>query len=198
MKKTAFSLVLLLGLAAASCSNGNQSTATAPAAAAGDGATATATLNIRYIDLDSVGTHYNLAKDFREMTLRAVSKLENAQQSKAAEIQRFGQQIEDKAKSNGYISQTTYEADVAKFNKMQQDAQNYLANLQRNSEQELAAQQQQLNDSIESFIKAYNAQKGYDAILYKAAGAYFNPALDITQEVIDGLNARYNKVADTK
>ncbi|MCI9607607.1 MAG: OmpH family outer membrane protein [Muribaculaceae bacterium] len=198
MKKTAFSLVLLLGLAAASCAPGNSNQGSTPAAATGAEATATATLNIRYIDLDSVGTHYNLAKDFREMTLRAVSKLENAQQSKAAEIQRFGQQIEDKAKNNGYISQTTYEADVAKFNKMQQDAQVYLSNLQRSSEQELAAQQQQLNDSIESFIKSYNAQKGYDAILYKAAGAYFNPALDITQEVIDGLNARYNKVADDK
>ena len=193
MKKPALSLVLLLGIAAASCSNGNSGAGTAPAADANNVASASATLNIRYIDLDSVGTHYNLAKDFR-----AVSKIENAQQSKAAEIQRFGQQIEDKMKNNGYLSQATYEADVAKFNKMQQDAQSYLANLQRNSEQELAAQQQQLNDSIESFITSYNAQKGYDAILYKAAGAYFNPALDITQEVIDGLNARYNKVADDK
>ena len=198
MKKPALSLVLLLGIAAASCSNGNSGAGTAPAADANNVASASATLNIRYIDLDPVGTHYNLAKDFREMTLRAVSKIENAQQSKAAEIQRFGQQIEDKMKNNGYLSQATYEADVAKFNKMQQDAQSYLANLQRNSEQELAAQQQQLNDSIESFITSYNAQKGYDAILYKAAGAYFNPALDITQEVIDGLNARYNKVADDK
>ena len=198
MKKPALSLVLLLGIAAASCSNGNSGAGTAPAADANNVASASATLNIRYIDLDSVGTHYNLAKDFREMTLRAVSKIENAQQSKAAEIQRFGQQIEDKMKNNGYLSQATYEADVAKFNKMQQDAQSYLANLQRNSEQELAAQQQQLNDSIESFITSYNAQKSYDAILYKAAGAYFNPALDITQEVIDGLNARYNKVADDK
>ena len=193
MKKPALLLVLLLGIAAASCSNGNSGAGTAPAADANNVASASATLNIRYIDLDSVGTHYNLAKDFREMTLRAVSKIENA-----AEIQRFGQQIEDKMKNNGYLSQATYEADVAKFNKMQQDAQSYLANLQRNSEQELAAQQQQLNDSIESFITSYNAQKGYDAILYKAAGAYFNPALDITQEVIDGLNARYNKVADDK
>ncbi len=81
---------------------------------------------------------------------------------------------------------------------MQQDAQNYLAKLQRDTEQELAQQQQQLTDSIESFIKDYNKTKGYDAILLKAAGVYFNPALDITDEVVKGLNARYNKVSEDK
>lgn len=198
MKKTAFSLVLLLGLAAVSCSGDKASEATAKNQPSENEKTTADLSNIRYIDLDSISANYNLAKDFRENSLRAVSKLDNAQQAKAAEIQRFGQQIEEKAKNNGYISQTTYEADVAKFNKMQQDAQNYLAKLQRDTEQELAIQQQQLTDSIESFVKDYNKTKGYDAILFKAAGVYFNPALDITDEVVKGLNARYNKVAEDK
>jgi outer membrane protein len=54
--------------------------------------------------------------------------------------------------------------------------------------------QQSVNDSIQAFIKDYNASHGYDAILFKAATLYVNPALDITEEVIEGLNARYNKV----
>ena len=198
MKKTAFSLVLLLGLAAVSCS-GDKATDNTAQNNPSESEKATAELsNIRYIDLDSISANYNLAKDFQENSLRAYSKLDNAQQAKAAEIQRFGQQIEEKAKSNGYISQTTYEADVAKFNKMQQDAQNYLAKLQRDTEQELMQQQQQLTDSIESFIKDYNKTMGYDAILFKAAGIYFNPALDITDEVVNGLNARYKKVSEEK
>ena len=81
-----------------------------------------------------------------------------------------------------------------KLNKMQQDAQNYLANLQNTTDQEMAEQRQQLNDSIENYIKIYNAGKGYDAILYRHSGVYFNPDLDITNEIIEGLNARYNKV----
>ena len=51
-----------------------------------------------------------------------------------------------------------------------------------------------MNDSIEAFIKEYNKTRGYDAILFKAATLYINPALDITNEVVEGLNARYNKV----
>lgn len=194
MKKTAFSLVLLLGLTAFSCSDKSKSNTPQVNAPSTTEEARPTSINIRYIDLDSIGRKYNLALDFQEMSIRAVSKLENAQQSRAAEIQRFGQQIEEKARSNGYLSQASYEADVTKFNKMQQDAQTYLANLQRQTEQELAEQQQQLSDSIESFIRDYNSTRGYDAILFKAAGVYFNPALDITNEVIEGLNARYNKV----
>ena len=73
-----------------------------------------------------------------------------------------------------------------------------MANLQRTSHQEMAQQQIELNDSLESFLKEYNKEKGYDAILFKAAGAYFNPALDITKEVTAGLYARYNKVEKKK
>lgn len=151
-------------------------------------------INIRFINEDTISANYNLAKDFKEQAIREYSKLENARQAKANEIQKFGAQIEQKMKSNGYLSEASYNADMAKINKMQEDAQNYLANMQRNTEQQLAAQQQQLTDSINAFIQEYNATKQYDAILYRAAGVYFNPALDITNEVLQGLNARYNKV----
>lgn len=148
-------------------------------------------INIRYIDGDSVSARYNLAKNFQEQYLRTVSKMQQAEQSKAAEIQKFGSQIEQKMKNNGYLTEESYNADMMKYQKMQQDAQNYLGSLQRNAEQELMRQQQELNDSIEAYIKDYNRVKGYDAILFKAAGVYFDPALDITDEVVEGLNARY-------
>lgn len=208
MKKFAMSISsLLVGLAAISltaCSssgNGNQSnTEAAPVAgtAASDAASATSTLNIRYIDSDSLLANYNLAKDLQEATMRAVSRIDNARQAKGTEIQKFAAQVQQKAQSNGYLSEASYNADMQKLQKMQQDAENYLANLSRNADNELAQQQIQLNDSIESFIKDYNKSHGYDAILYKNAGVYFNPALDITAEVIKGLNSRYTKAAESK
>lgn len=168
-------------------------------AAASDSTKGGVTLNIRYIDADSVSANYNLAKDFKEAALRTYSKIESAQNSRAAEIQRLGQKIEQNMRSNYYVGkESEYEADVRRLNKMQQDAEAYMANLQRTSQQEMAQQQVELNDSLESFLKEYNKKKGYDAILFKAAYAYFNPALDITKEVTAGLNARYNKVEKKK
>ncbi|WP_297073207.1 OmpH family outer membrane protein [uncultured Duncaniella sp.] len=194
-------LLSLFALTATSCggSTSSDSAAGAPAqAATADGATTSSSLNIRYIDSDSLMTHYNLAKDFQEASMRAVSKIESARQAKANEIQKFAAAIEQKGRSNGYLTEASYNADMQKLQKMQQDAESYLANLSRNTENELGQQQLQLNDSIENYIKIYNASKGYDAILFKAAGIYFNPSLDITRDIIDGLNARYNKVDASK
>lgn len=178
------------------CGNKTESGSSVSNDAPATEAKADAQVNIRYIDEDSITLNYNLAKDFREASIRAYSKLESARNSRAQEIQRFGSQIEEKMRANGYLSEASYNADVNKLNKMQQDAQNALASLEQTTQQELARQQQQLNDSIVSFINDYNKSKGYDAILFKSAGVYFNPSLDITKEVVEGLNARYNKVGD--
>lgn len=167
----------------------------ASAATPADGAT---TINIRYIDGDSVLAHYQFAKDLQDATMRAVQRIDNARNSKGSEIQKFAASIEQKARSNGYLNEASYNADMQKLQKMQQDAENYLANLSRNADNDLGQQQIQLNDSIEKFIKEYNATRKYDAILYKNAGVYFNPELDITNEVIEGLNARYTKPAEKK
>lgn len=155
-------------------------------------------LNIRYVDMDSIQANYNLAKDFNESYMRSLSKMDQTQQSKQAELQKFGSQIEQKMKSNQYLSEESYNADMNKFSKMQQSAQKQLADLQAATEKELASQQQELTKTVENFIKEYNKTKGYDMILYKQSGLYFNPALDITKEVVDGLNADYNKVKAEK
>ncbi len=151
------------------------------------------TINIRYIDGDSISEHYNLAKDYKDFYQRTLTTLSQAERSKAAEIQKFANQIDEKLKSNGYLSEASYNGDKQKLNKMQQDAQNYMAQLQRKADQQNAEYLQQLNDSIENYIKVYNKDKGYDAILYRTAGVYYTPALDITDEVIAGLNERYKK-----
>ena len=193
MKKLALSakvMMLMMAFVAASCANNEKATSTT----AVDDTAAKTAVNIRYIDADSIAAHYNLAKDFNEAQLRSISNIDNAQRSRGAELQKLANSIQQKMNNNGYLSQASYEEDMKNLNKKQSDAENYIASLQREAQQEMVQQQMQLTDSIESFIKQYNADKKYDAILYKAAGVYFNPDLDITDEVIKGLNARYNKV----
>lgn len=52
-----------------------------------------------------------------------------------------------------------------------------------------------MRDSIQSFLRDYNKQKGYSIILSKAGDniLYANPAMDITTDVVNGLNKRYKK-----
>ena len=103
------------------------------------------------------------------------------------------QQIESKARNNGYLTEQSYNADMQNFQAKYDQAQRYIANLQQEAAMESANQQQQFVDSINNFLNLYNAKYHYDAILVKNVGDYFNPALDITNEIIAGLNARYTK-----
>lgn len=153
------------------------------------------TTNIRYYHMDSVMANYDMVKTFNEANLRAMTELQNAQRSRENELNRLASSIQQKVQSNGYLSEASYNADMQDLNKKQQAAQNYLGSLQQKAEMEAMRQQQQFLDSLNNFLNDYNKTRHYDAILIYAPGEIFNPALDITADVIAGLNGRYTAAA---
>ena len=53
----------------------------------------------------------------------------------------------------------------------------------------------QLRDSINSFLKVFNKDKGYSLIISNTGFdnlLYADKAFNITDEIVEGLNARYN------
>ena len=197
MKKTVFAAgARALVLAAASCSDKEE----APAAgnqepekktAQADSDTFAPTTNIRYYNMDSVMANYDLVKTFNETNLRTMTELQNAQSSREGELNRLASNIQQKMQNNGYLSEASYNADVAELNKKQQSAQNYLGSLQAKAQQEALRQQQEFLDSLDNFLADYNRTRHYDAILLYTPGELFNPALDITDDIVKGLNSRY-------
>ncbi|MCM1066554.1 MAG: OmpH family outer membrane protein [Muribaculaceae bacterium] len=193
MKKLSFTvkslLVIALAAATAACSGNNQQAAPAAAPAA-DSTAAAAVTNIRYIDADSVMGSYKLAQQLLEEQQREVNRLQQWHESKQRELQNMANNISQKQQNNIYLSQASMESDVNALQKKGQEAENYL----NTQQQRLATAELQIRarlaDSINSFVRDYNATRGYDAILLREAGVYFNPALDITAEIIEGLNGR--------
>ena len=193
MKKnllTILSLICVLSLAACSDSKKDDKSASKKATAASTKANLP---NYRYVDIDTVLAKYNLAIDYSEEMLRMQSNLENEAKRHENSIKSFANSMQNKYQNNQYTEQT-YNADQQKMQQMQNNAASALDQLQRSSQQAAMAREKVVQDSIQNFIKDYNATRHYDAILYKAATLYIDPALDITDEVVEGLNARYNKV----
>lgn len=152
-------------------------------------------LKIAYVDGDSLMNGYNFAKDVNEAMLRGQSKLESAERQKSNELQRFAGEVERKYKSNGYLTEASFNADNQKLQKMRNDAENYMANLHRSVQNELLLNTQQLNDSVDKYIAEYAKKNGYAIILRKAATWYVGSNVeDVTTDVLKGLNERYNKV----
>ena len=181
----------LMMVAATSCNNKPEE---APKAANG---TAMENLKIRYIDEDSIMANYNLAKDINEAMLRRQNQFDAAQKQRGNEISKFGNAMQQKYQNNQYLTEEAFNADQAKLQKMQADAENYLASLQQSIQNELNQSQLQLLDSIDNFMKDYAKKKGFDMVLRKSATLYIDEKYDVTKEVIEGLNKRYNKVGSS-
>ena len=185
-KLALFAVVVMM--AAASCNN---KPAEAPKAASG---TPVENLKIRYIDEDSIMANYNLAKDINEAMLRRQNQFDAAQKQRGNEISKFGNAMQQKYQNNQYLTEEAFNADQAKLQKMQADAESYLAGLQQSIQNELSQSQTQLLDSIDNFMKDYAKKKGFDMVLRKSATLFIDEKYDVTNEVIEGLNKRYNKV----
>lgn len=201
MKKTALAaktLTVLLAAGLISCADNkaNNENTGAPAAANAANTESATAINIRYVDIDSVMSAYTLAKELNEQGRKIMLDYQRMENQKRNEIQSLGASIEQKRNSNGYLSQESFDADVNSLNRKQTEAANILGAHQEKINKQLAEFDRQLNDSIRGFIEQYNATRSYDAILYRASGLYFNPALDITDEIIAGLNARYTPKAE--
>ena len=150
--------------------------------------------NYRYVDLDTLYKKYNLSIDYNEEMLRMQDNMENEVKRHENSINSFATNMQNKLQNNGYLTEASLNADREQLNNMQTNAQRAVATLQTNFQNAAIASEKAVNDSIQAFIKAYNEKKGYDAIFIKNTTLYMNPALDITEEVVEGLNARYNKV----
>jgi outer membrane protein len=185
--KLALFAAAVLMMSATSC---NEKPAEAPKA----GGAALENLKIRYIDEDSIMANYNLAKDINEAMLRRQNQFDAAQKQRGNEISKFGNAMQQKYQNNQYLTEEAFNADQAKLQKMQADAENYLAGLQQSIQNELNQSQIQLLDSIDNFMKDYAKKKGFDMVLRKSATLFIDEKYDVTNEVIEGLNKRYNKV----
>ncbi|MDY6251410.1 MAG: OmpH family outer membrane protein [Bacteroidales bacterium] len=192
-KMTKFVMMAALMLAAVSCNQKQpQAKPTLPKQA-------NESMVIRYIDPDSITKNYNLAKDFKELTITMQNNLDAAQKVQQQNLQNLESEFQAKEKKNVYATdQAQAQADQARYQKAVNDAQSKLAEMRSKMEKTLQENSQQLQDSIDNYVKIYAKQKGYDMILSKASTFYIDPKYDVTDEVVKGLNQRYTKVAKKK
>lgn len=149
--------------------------------------------NIRYVDMDVISAKYTLAVEYQEWALLASDSVKNVLAAKYKEATDFEAKCQKKLQNNQYKSDQAVRNDQKKLQKMVEEAQKLEKTLTAEFNAENTRRMQQLQDSIISYITDYNATHRYDAILYKSAGILFNPALDITTEIVIGLNKRYSK-----
>ena len=112
---------------------------------------------------------------------------------KARDLQQDIDEFQRKLENNVFATQARAEEEQNRILKKRESYER----LSERLASELAAESQKnnviLRDSINSYLKEYNATQGYDLIISRVGDnlLYANEALDITKEVINGLNDRY-------
>ena len=195
MKKIKFILngfmALAFGLMFAQCAgNNNAASVSAPAA----GAAGSSNMKIAFVEIDSLLTKYNFWNDLTEQMIKKEENIRTTLNEKGKKLEREAAEFQRKYENNGFVSPERAQQEYQRIQKQQQELQE----LQQKLTGELAAENQknslELRDSINSFLQVYNQTKGYDLIISNTAFdnlLYGNPAYNITNEIVEGLNARY-------
>lgn len=183
MKKKILSLLAFIALAGAAT----------PAVTAQEVGVAAGTVmpNYRYVDYEILMTKYYLAAELNDKINKKQSDIETQAKKLADQIKNQEASIQKKMKNQTYKSEKEYNADVKKYENLQSTAQEKMTKWSQELEQMTIEAQQTVNKAVDDYIKEYNATKGYDAIFFKASTLYIRPDLDITNEVIEGLNTLY-------
>lgn len=154
--------------------------------------TATPQISFAYVDMDTLQAKYQYYLDCRAELETAyngyqatLAKKESVLQSKVTDFQK-------KAQEGRFVSEVEFNNAQAALAKeqatLEQLSQKYI---QLYSEKELAMNKA-ITDSIQNFLAEYNAQHQFTMIFYKAVIMHCDTSLNITSDIVEGLNKRYN------
>ena len=185
----AFAMMILFSQCAGQ--TGNQAVTDAPV----QGATG---LKIAYIDTDTLLAKYNFCIDMNEAMVKKSENVRLTLNQKAKELDKQQREFQNKIQNNAYLNQERAEQEYKRIAKLEQDLQELSNKLQTELMSEQEKNSLLLRDSINSFMKDYNKEKGYSFIISNTNLdnlLYADEQYNITQEVVDGLNARYSSPA---
>lgn len=155
-------------------------------------------MKIAYVEIDTLLAKYNFCIELNEAMVRKSENVRLTLNQKATELDKQKKEFQTKYENNAYLSQERAQQEYNRIANLELDLQKLSNKLQSELMSENEKNSLQLRDSINAFLKEYNKTKGYSLIISNTGLdnlLYADPAYNITQEVLDGLNARYKSAA---
>lgn len=178
------------------CKNDGAATQTASTGSENLSLTATAgDIKIAYVEMDTLLMNYNFWNDVTEAMMKRQEDMSATINQKARELEKEFNEFQRKIENNAFLSRERAEQEQSRLMKKRND----IEELQNKLAQELSTEAQkndlEIRDAIDSFIQEYNKDKGYSFIISNTGNnslLYANKSFNITQEIVDGLNAKYS------
>lgn len=152
--------------------------------------------DIVYINLDTLINQYDMYNDLRSELQGKLSAIEN-------DINKQGRALENDIKSfqekmqKGLLTRSQAESMNNDLAQRDQDLRNLTQQKQMEMAEEESVMFNKVMDAITTYVAEYNRQKQYSLILTTTTATTTvlngNAGLDITQDILSGLNAEYIK-----
>ncbi len=145
---------------------------------------------IAYVNIDSLESKYDFFKQKKSELEKRQKSIESTLQRDAEGLQRELYDLQQRAST---LTQSEGEAAQERLMKKQYDLENKKNQLAESFLGEQEKFNRELNAKLDSFLTEYNQDKKFAYILSYAKGGqilYKDKSLDITDEVIDGMNER--------
>jgi outer membrane protein len=153
------------------------------------------TLTIAYVKMDSMLFTYELAKKLHAELADKQEVYRKQYTEKRLKFDREAASFQEKAQRGGFLTEERLRQEQERLVGVQQEIQKLDADLTQKLSDMQGQINQQIVDSISSFLKKYNDIKKYDIILNSASMLEGSPQINITREVTQGLNDRYKSAA---
>lgn len=174
----------------AACSNNDSKTGTTT----NKTVAATAEEKIVYVNSDSLLTKYEYFKDLKA---KMESKGKAAESDLAAKQQAFQREVQQYQQQQNTLPADQRAATEQRLGRKQQELQAYQQNAGAALQNEQAKEQEALYNKVAEYLKGYAKTKGYKMVLTYSKGnsaiLFADESLDVTSEVIVGLNEAYAK-----
>ena len=150
-------------------------------------------LKIAYIDVDSLLANYTFYQDLAEEMTR---KEENYRLALTEEANKWQKDVEDHQKkiaNSVYSSVERAQSEENRLAKRQQALQEKSDKYTQELLAERDANSQKISETVDNFVREYNKTHGYNMIISKSSLLYADEGLNITADILNGLNAAYNQ-----
>ena len=151
-------------------------------------------LPIAYINVDSLLSNYQFAKEANESLIRKQEDSRLNINTKARQLQVEMGEFQKKLEANAFLSRERAEQEQARLVRRQQELQELDGKLSQQIMQVQQKMSEQLRDTINAFLKQYNKDKKYEMIFSNTSSdniLYAEKGYDITAEITKLLNERF-------
>lgn len=151
---------------------------------------------VAYIQVDSLLTNYQFAKQANESLLKKSESSRAQLQRRMQEWQKEAAEFQNKLQNNAFLSRDRAEAENNRLLKKRQDLEQLDERLTKELLQEQQKLNEQLKDTVNIFLAEYNKTHKYKMILANTVNdnvLFAEKECDITKDVVDQLNARFEK-----